>query len=282
MSRSSNYTQRVKNITKQLLVPRGAIWCPGCPERAGFWSLKEALRKDRRNGFASGDVGCYTLDIWPYGYHVSKLLHGMGTGMGLGCGFGQLESFGFSQPVVSVCGDSTFYHSSIPALINAIYNKSYMMVVVMDNTITAMTGLQPHPGTGYDASGNPTPVVDIADFCQALGCKVAVMDPFDIKETTAKILEFLRDESGVRVLVLRRACELVRMRKDKKQPYKVTVNEDKCKGRKCSFCTEAFACPGLTFGNDNGKAQIVEGVCVGCGVCVDICPPKAIIKEEAT
>ena len=235
---------------------------------------------DRRNEFAVGDVGCYTLDIWPYGYHVTKILHGMGTGLGLGSGFGQLGRFGFSQPVVSVCGDSTFYHSSMPALINAVHNNSNMVAVIMDNGSTAMTGFQPHPGTAINAVGDPATVIDIADFCRSLGCKVVVQDPFDIKGMTNKILEFLKDEEGVKVLVARRTCELIRMRQERKSSYKVWVDKDKCTGEKCKYCTEAFVCPGLTIDSESGKAQIVEGICAGCGVCTDICPSKAIIREE--
>ncbi len=278
--RDSTYAHKVDDISNQMLAPRGAIWCPGCPHRASFWSLKQALRKDRRNGFTVGDVGCYTLDIWPYGYHVTNLLHGMGTGLGLGSGFGQLGRFNFNQPVVSICGDSTFYHSSMPAIVNAVHHNANMLAMILDNNIAAMTGFQPHPGTSTDAVGNPAKVVDIADFCRSLGCKIAVQDPFDIKGTTNKILEFLKDETGVRVIVMRRACDLIRMRQRKRQPYKVYVGEDKCKGKKCSYCTEAFACPGLTIVSESGKAQIVEGICVGCGVCVDVCPSKAIIREE--
>ncbi len=279
VSRDPDYAQKVQDMSNQMLSPRGAIWCPGCSHRASFWSLKEALRKDRRNGFAVGDVGCYTLDIWPYGYHVTRILHGMGTGLGLGSGFGQLGRFKFNQPVISVCGDSTFFHSSIPALVNAVHSDSNMIAVVMDNGFTAMTGFQPHPGTATNAVGDPATVIDIADFCRSLGCKVTVLDPFDIKGTTNKILELLKDEEGVKVLVLRRTCELMRMRQERKEPYKISVNEDECK-EKCSLCTEVFACPGLTLDSESGKAQIVEGICVGCGVCVDICPSKAIIREE--
>ena len=278
--REVNYAQKVQDISKQMLVDRGAIWCPGCPHRASYWSLKEAFRKEKRDSFGIGDVGCYTLDIWPYGYHVTKLLHGMGTGLGLGSGFGQLGRFGFNQPVVSVCGDSTFFHSSIPALVNAIYNNSNMIAVILDNGSAAMTGFQPHPASGFNAVGDPAAAIDIAEFCRSLGCKVAVLDPFDIKGTTDKIREYLKDEDGVRVLVLRRMCELMRMRNDKKQLYKVSVNEDKCTGEKCSYCTKVFACPGLTLGSESGKAQIVEGMCPGCGVCVDICPTRAIVREE--
>ena len=277
--RDTDYAQKAQEMGSRMLVPRGAIWCPGCPHRASFWSLKEALRKDHRNGFAVGDVGCYTLDIWPYGYHVTRILHGMGTGLGLGSGFGRLGRFKFDQPVISVCGDSTFFHSSVPALIDAVHNNANMIAVVMDNSITAMTGFQPHPGSDTGAAGDAANAIDIADFCRSLGCKVAVQDPFDIKGTTEKILQLLKDEDGVRVLVMRRICELLRMRKQRKEPYNITIDESKCK-EKCTYCTEHFACPGLTLDKDSRKARIVEGVCAGCGVCADICPSRAITKEE--
>jgi indolepyruvate ferredoxin oxidoreductase alpha subunit len=276
--RDSDYAQKAQDLGSQMLAPRGAIWCPGCPHRASFWSMKEALRKDRRNGFAVGDVGCYTLDIWPYGYHVTRILHGMGTGLGLGSGFGRLGRFKFDQPVISVCGDSTFFHSSVPALMDAVHHNANMLAVVMDNNATAMTGFQPHPGSDTGAAGDAVNAIDIADFCRSLGCKVAVQDPFDIRGTTQKIGELLKDGDGVRVLIMRRTCELLRMRKERKEPYRITIDETKCK-EKCTYCTEYFACPGLTLDKDTGKARIVEGVCAGCGVCVDICPSKAIAKE---
>ena len=197
----------------------------------------------------------------------------------MGSGFGQLCRFKFSQPVVSVCGDSTFFHSSVPALINAVHNNSNMVALIMDNGATAMTGFQPHPGSEINAVGDPATVVDIAEFCRSLGCKVGVQDPFDIKGTTHKILEFLKDEEGVRVLVMRRTCELIRMRQEKKPLYTISVNQGKCQ-KKCTYCTEFFACPGLTKDKVTGKAQIVEGICAGCGVCADICPSKAITREE--
>lgn len=278
--RESGYIQKMENLGGNMLVNRDATWCPGCPHRASFWCLKSAFGQDGRECLAIGDVGCYTLDIWPAGYHVTKLVHGMGTGLGMGSGFGKLDGFGFDQPVVSVCGDSTFFHSSIPALINAIHNKANMVAIVLDNGATAMTGFQPHPGTDVNALGDSTPAVDIADFCRSLGCEVMVRDPFDVEETITCILKLLKNRGGVKVLVLRRMCELIRMRQVKLQPYRMRVDDERCKGQKCSYCTDVFACPGLTISGKTGKAKIVEGICAGCGLCVDVCPSKAIIREQ--
>ena len=116
-----------------------------------------------------------------------NILHAMGSGTGLASGFGQLGRFGYTQPVINVCGDSTFFHAAIPALINAVYNQSNMMLVLLDNSATAMTGFQAHPGTGFNALGRPTEKIDTEKLCLSLGCQVTVRDPFDIKGTVATI-----------------------------------------------------------------------------------------------
>jgi len=278
--RESAYVTRANELIDKMLIERGSIWCPGCPHRASFYAIKRSIKRLGRDAFVVGDVGCYTLDIWPYGFNITKLLHGMGTALGLGSGFGILNQFGFNQPVIAVCGDSTFFHSSIPPLVNSISNNADSVVVVLDNSTTAMTGFQSNPGAGYNAVGEPAPVVDIGKLARGLGCEVSVMDPFEINATTNKILELLNDEKGVRVLVLRRKCELMRMKEQRKKPYQVFVDKEKCKGEECAFCTTTFACPGLSFDLDTGKREIVEEICVGCGVCVDICPHKAMERLE--
>ncbi|GAH62504.1 unnamed protein product, partial [marine sediment metagenome] len=121
--------------------------------------------------------------------------------------------------------------------------------------------------------------IDAVKLCQSLGCKVVVTDPFDIKGTTNKLIQLLK-EDGVKVLIMRRKCELVRMREERKHPYKVWVDTEKCRGEDCGFCTKSFKCPGLPWDIETGKAQINEAVCSGCGVCVDICPFGAIVSEE--
>jgi len=278
-TRVTDYEQKVADAGAKLLIDRGVAYCPGCPHRASFWSIKKALQKDGRDGLLTGDIGCYGLDVFPTGDHITKAMHAMGSGAGLATGFGKLSRFGSGQPVISVCGDSTFFHATIPALLNAIHNKSDMVMVVLDNSATAMTGFQPHPGTASDAMGDIAPAIDIARFCEGLGLKVAVTDPFDIKGTTGKLLGLLKEE-GVKVLIMRRKCELVRMREERKHPYKVWVDAEKCRGEKCGFCTKSFKCPGLPWDIETEKAIINEAVCSGCGVCVDICPYGAIMKEE--
>ena len=123
-------------------------FCAGCPHRATFWSIKNAIKLDGRNGFVSGDIGCYSMAVGPAGYWQIKTMQSMGSGTGMACGFGKLAEFGLTQPVIAVCGDSTFYHATIPAIISGIYNRANFTLLVLDNSATAMTGFQPHPGTG--------------------------------------------------------------------------------------------------------------------------------------
>jgi len=281
-AREKGYGQKATEMTKALVPNRDLGFCPGCPHRATFWAIKAALKLDGRGGFVTGDIGCYSLGLGPAGFFQLKTMHAMGSGAGLATGFGQLHKFGFDQPVLSVCGDSTFFHAAIPALINGVYNQSNFVLVVLDNSATAMTGFQPHAGTGETATGSAAPIVDIEKLCSALGLRVETCDPFDIKDTTDKILDLINDKGGVRVLISRRKCALVEA-KEEKAAYKVYVDPEKCLGESCGcarLCTRIFKCPGLIWNKEKGKSQIDEAICTGCGVCADICPESAILREE--
>jgi len=274
------YQKLLSEATDNLLISRGLTWCAGCPHRASFWALERAIKADGRDVYVTGDIGCYTLDVFPEGKGQMNLLHAMGSGTGLAAGFGQLDPFNYKQPVVAICGDSTFFHASIPALINAVYNKANIVQIILDNSSTAMTGFQAHPGTGFNAVGEPTTKIDVEKLCRSLGCKFMVRDPFDIKGTIKTIHKLLKEEEGVRVLILRRSCEIVRMKKERIKLFNVQILEDKCKGEECSICSSAFRCPALFQDTETGKAKIREEICSGCGVCVDICPFNAIMREE--
>jgi len=279
-ARDPEYQAKLDEIASKMVINRGLIWCAGCPHRASFYALSNAIKRDGRNAVVTSDIGCYTMDAFPDGTQLTNTLHCMGGGLGEACGFGQLKQFGFEQPVIGICGDSTFYHASITPLVNAIYNKADMLAIILDNSITAMTGFQPHAGTGRTATQDPTTIVSAEDLCRTLGCRVEVIDPFDTKATTARMLELLKDEDGVRVLILRRACELLRMRQERRHPYNVWVDAEKCKGDKCNFCYRILQCPGVGYDKSSGKAKILAALCAECGLCADLCPHKAIAKEE--
>jgi indolepyruvate ferredoxin oxidoreductase alpha subunit len=155
-------------------------------------------------------------------------------------------------------------------------------MVVLDNSATAMTGFQPHAGTGETATGSPAPVVDIEKLCSSLGVRVETCDPFDLQATLDKVLDLVSQEGGVRVLISRRKCALVKA-KGEKAAYQVRVDPEKCMGESCGcarICTRIFKCPGLIWDKEKGKSQVDEVICTGCGVCADICPQSAIIREE--
>jgi indolepyruvate ferredoxin oxidoreductase alpha subunit len=207
----------------------------------------------------------------------------MGSGTGLAGGFGQLKAFGLDQPVIAMCGDSTFYHAVMPALANARYNGSNFLLLLLDNSATAMTGFQPHPGTGRTATGQDAPVLDLEPLCKALGAKVKTSDPFDVAGTTETILSLLHDEEGAKVLILRQECALVRGKR-RSRLFNVEIDPECCLGENCGcnrLCTRIFKCPGLVWDPAAGKARIDEAICTGCGVCAEICPASAIRKEAA-
>ena len=261
---------------------REMTFCAGCPHRASFWNIHNALILDNRQGFVCGDIGCYTLAFLPCGFSTLKTGHCMGAGTGLASGFGKLGKFGMDQPVLSVCGDSTFFHAAMPALVNAVHNKSDIIMVILDNSGTAMTGFQPHPGLTDSVMGNDVPAVDIANVCRAIGAKVFISDPFDVEATETALLDLLRNETGTRVMILRQKCALSPERKGKKY-FDVSIDENICLGEKCGcnrLCTRVFRCPGLIWDTAAGKARIDEVICAGCGVCASICPSGAIRKAE--
>ena len=279
--RSDKYEERALKASK--IVPiRSLGFCPGCPHRASYWSIKNALQLDNREGFVTGDIGCYHLARTSAGYNLLKTSGAMGTGTGLASGFGNFHRYGFKQPVISVCGDSTFFHAAMPALANAVHSKSSIIMAILDNSATAMTGFQSHPGIEINAMGEDANPIDIEKVCRAFGAKVEVVDPYNLVETKQKLLEALEDPEGTKVIIMRRSCTLLK-KKGKSEYFKMRVDSQKCIGEKCGcnkLCTKAFKCPGLFWNRETSKAEIDEVICIGCGVCADICPENAILKEE--
>jgi len=280
ISRPEDYSRKAHEAVVEMVPPRAHGFCAGCPHRATYWAIKTALALDGRDGFVLGDIGCYSLGMGPSGFSQMKTLHAMGSGTGLACGFGQLERFGMEQPVVAVCGDSTFYHAAMPALANARYNGANFLLLLLDNSATAMTGFQPHPGTGFTATGRVAPVIDLKAVCEVFGSQVEVVDPFDLEATVEAVLRLISAERGVKVLILKRECALV-SGKRQRRVFQMEVDQERCLGEACGcnrLCTRIFRCPGLMWDQKRGKVRIDEAICNGCGVCAEICPASAIRK----
>jgi indolepyruvate ferredoxin oxidoreductase alpha subunit len=275
------YLEKTQNLLSSYVPPRTMGFCAGCPHRVSLWAIKKALKWDGRDGIVTGDIGCYSLALLQTGFSVAKTLHCMGAGIGTANGFGNLKKFGLNKPVVALAGDSTFYHACIPALINARWNGANILLVVLDNNTTAMTGHQPHPGMGINALGHPSPKVSIEEICRAIGAKVEVCDPFNFDEAVQKLYEML-SEDGIKVMIFRHACPLAFPLEKKVRVY---VNQEKCIGEHCgcmSFCARVFGCPGNIWDYERGKAKIDETICNGCGLCAKLCPAGAIVVEEVS
>ncbi len=250
--------------------------CPGCPHRHTYYAVKKALGPQFKEAIFSTDIGCYTLGIQPP-LQTADFLLCMGSSVGTAGGF----SKGTDQPVLAFLGDSTFFHSGIHGLINAVYNKHRFVYTIMDNRTTAMTGHQPNPGMGIDGQGEVTEEISIYEIVKGCGVEfIKVVDPNDLEETARAYKEALAYD-GVSVIITRRACVLLEFRQWKRdgtfQTYQ--IDQDKC--TKCGICLNKFSCPAI-FLNPKGEIRIHEAVCLGCGVCPQVCPVGAIGPKEGT
>ena len=273
-------THRAKENAATVLVPRELAFCHGCPHRASFFAIKAALELDGRKGFVVGDIGCYGLAAGATGHNQIKALHCMGSGMGNVSGFSKLAEFGFDQPAISVVGDSTFYHAGLPALINAKFNHTDSVFVILDNSITAMTGFQPNPASPSDGSGQKKAPVPIENIARGMGIEVSVLDPVENINNAIECLYRSLQAKTLKVIVFRRVCSTFEAKTFTGDwPQVATVDTDKCIGEDCGcsrFCSRTISCPGLQYDAQTGKAFILDSACNGCGLCTQLCPQAAI------
>ncbi len=240
---------------------RPPVMCAGCPHRGLFYCLS------KNNVRVSGDIGCYTLG-------ASAPLSAMDTTICMGASISALHGFNKARgaeaekSTVAVIGDSTFMHSGMTGLVNIAYNSTNSTVIILDNSITGMTGHQQNPTTGKNLKGDPAYAVNLEELCKAMGInRVRVVDPYNLAETEAAIKEELAAEEPS-VIISRRPCALLKYVKHN-PPLKVVTN--KCKG--CRMCLK-LGCPAISV--RNGKAVIDHTQCVGCGICTEVCKFGAI------
>lgn len=243
------------------LPARPPVLCPGCPHRAVFYTLS------RMGLTVTGDIGCYTLGA-AAPLNAIDCCVCMGAGVSMAHGMDRSGTVDASR-TVAVIGDSTFLHSGITGLLNIVYNKGCSTVMILDNSITGMTGHQQNPATGKDIRGQEAPAVNLEQLCRALGVRdVATVDPFDMKALRECIKGALsRREPSV--IIAKHPCAL--LSKEKHAPMRVTAD---CIG--CKRCM-GIACPALRFAD--GHAAVDASLCVGCGQCASVCPKNAIVKE---
>lgn len=240
---------------------RPPVMCAGCPHRGLFYCLS------KNKITVSGDIGCYTLG-------ASAPLAAMDTTICMGASISALHGFNKARgeeaekSTVAVIGDSTFMHSGMTGLVNIAYNSTNSTVIILDNSITGMTGHQQNPTTGKNLKGDPAAAVNLEELCKAIGIKrVRVVDPYNLAETEAAIKEELAAPEAS-VIISRRPCALLKYVKHK--PALKVVN-DKCKG--CKMCLK-LGCPAISV--RDGKAVIDRTQCVGCGICTEVCKFGAI------
>ncbi|MFX0009649.1 MAG: indolepyruvate ferredoxin oxidoreductase subunit alpha [Candidatus Hermodarchaeota archaeon] len=272
--------QRVSVPEDMMIIPpRLPILCPGCSHRATFYAIKQVEKKMHTKFVNSSDIGCYTLAVY-------KPLEGldtevcMGGSIGLANGISKIQQS--KNPVLAILGDSTFFHSGIPALINAVYNKNNILVVILDNRSTSMTGFQDNPGTGITISKEQGIRVILEDLVKGCGVKpenIWLEDSNNLELTIKKMEEAVKAE-GVRVFISRHLCSLIEMNQYRTQrikPPTVKVDNEKCIG--CLICVNKFGCPSINFIEEEQKAIIDESSCRGCKVCIEVCPKDAIFEE---
>lgn len=263
----------VESPYKESLAVRPPNLCPGCPHRALFYALKKS------KAYVHGDIGCYTLSyLKPLeGLHSCIC---MGASIGMAHGMSKALGEKGQGKVVGVIGDSTFLHSGITPLLNMAYNQSDALIIILDNSTTAMTGMQEHPGTGYTLLGKETKKVNLSALVSALGIEnIKIIDPNQTKESISAIEQEL-DRSGPSVIISKSPCVLFK-RGGAKPKAPLKVDADQCEG--CKTCV-GLNCPPIAWKNGvtkegskrKGIAIIDENLCNGCGLCAQVCKFGAI------
>ncbi len=266
----------------RVVPPRGWILCAGCPHAGTFYALKLLAKKTEPRQIANiGDIGCIGLAALPP-------LENVDTSFCMGASIAQASGLayaGVDLQIVASIGDSTFFHSGITPLIDAVTNNAHICVLICDNETTAMTGHQPHPGIGVTATGRPTKKIKIEDIVKALGVEfIETTNSFDIMQTL-RVIERALKHPGPSVVISRGRCAELTKREARRfgtipPPY--VVHSEKCKGKECRVCLERFGCPAIVWDCKVGKATIDPALCVGCGLCMQVCVFRAIAPERMT
>ncbi len=290
-------SEAARTRARSLVAPRSSTLCAGCPHLGSYWALREVLREEKGVHIVDGDIGCY--EQGGYGifsraiagddadseryrisspYEILDTIYVMGSGIGLA--MGQAQAGYADGKIVAVAGDSTFFHATLPAVVNAVWTGADVTFLVMDNSWTCMTGHQPSPTTGVGTVGRRAKTVSIEDVARSMGVEsLAVADAYDIQAAKTVIREAVRF-NGPSVVVLRRECALQVQRKERRKGAAQTrVERQACTG--CRLCVE-LGCPAVTFDAAAKKAGIDEILCVDCGLCAQVCTRGAIKPPPRT
>mgnify|MGYP002510228682 CR=1 FL=1 len=255
------HTKTVSPENPPALPIRPPVLCAGCPHRASFYAVKSAM-KGKKTIFC-GDIGCYTLgNAMPLDMVDTCLC--MGAGLGIAQGVGRIEP---DTSCFAFVGDSTFFASAIPGVVNAVYNQADMTLIILDNSTTAMTGHQPHPGTGRTMMGDVVAKINIEAVLRGIGLTVVeTVNPLDYK-SAVDCVQRVSAEPGVKAIIFKSPCIAIT-----KPDASMTVNSNQC--IQCKKCIRELGCPALII--QDGKVTIDSALCTGCGLCAQLCPVSAI------
>jgi indolepyruvate ferredoxin oxidoreductase alpha subunit len=266
---------KIKSAIEELKIkPRKPQLCAGCPHRASYFSI----RKASPSSIGTSDIGCYSLSI---NQNAVDTCIDMGAAVRSASGlFLAHKATGQERPIIATIGDSTFFHNGVAGLETAVYNRHAFVLCILDNSITAMTGGQEHPGTGGKLRrGDIGQAIDSAELCKGCGVKfVETVNSYDIAAGEGAIkraCEHAKANQEPAVVIFKYPCMLLRPKQEK---IPVEANVSECTG--CKYCIDYFSCPGLVFDDDRKKAKIDSRYCVSCGVCLNVCPRKSITAKE--
>lgn len=271
--------------TLKIIPARTPTFCPGCPERALLYAIRKVTKDEAIYG---GDIGCYVMSFFPP-IGVTDWIVCMAGGLGVANGM----SFKTDQDLIALMGDSTFYHTGIPALVNSVYNDANVLLIVLDNRWTAMTGHQPHPGSDIRGMGEKSPSIPIEDIARAVGVKyVRIVDPFEVNRTINVLTDALK-QKGPKVVISRRECMLTyqrRLKREKKPSEGPKTTEllwivpGRC--QMCLECVKILGCTAIRKVVDEEYGEetmfIDQSRCTNCGVCKQVCLHCAIARTSIT
>lgn len=263
-----------EGLKSDLDIPvRPPALCAGCPHRGLFVELNK--NKNKIN--VTSDIGCYTLGA-AAPLNVGDTVICMGAGFSAGIGFDKINKMAErDKKVFGIVGDSTFFHSGMTGLVNAVYNRTDMAMIILDNRITAMTGHQENPGTGRGLSGLEAPEISIYDIVRAVGIKeenIREIDPYNMEENKEAVEAAIKASEPF-VIIARQACALIKEVVRERKDFYCQVDQDKCK--KCKTCLR-IGCPAISM--KNNIVSIDRNMCNGCSVCLQVCPFDAIERGD--
>lgn len=266
-----------ESIQELELPARRPTLCAGCPERAAFFAIRRAFPK----GIYTSDIGCYTLGL---NLGTVDTVIDMGAGITMASGFYQAYHLDGERPsIVATIGDSTFYHAGTASLLSAVYNNARFILVIFDNEITAMTGMQPTPGLGIRADGSKGKKVPLLELVKGCGVQwVRVLDPYHVQQFIGALKEASRhthgEEGGIAVVIASHPCIISYPQWLSENPIRVEITE-RCNG--CAYCIDYFECPALRLVPEEKRVEIDRRLCVNCGVCIEVCARGAIVPQQA-